>query len=135
MGYRRKHFSASRLLRFGCYGNVLLSHEVTPEVSSALEGLTAVFGMGTGVPLRYCHRNTIKVCKKLQILIDNYTMKKILSSPRPISTSKLNSSRCLHIWPINLLVSKGPYQINSVGYLILRWASRLDAFSAYPFRT
>jgi hypothetical protein len=30
-------------------GNVLLSHQVTLAVPSALEGLTAVFGMGTGV--------------------------------------------------------------------------------------
>ena len=30
-------------------GNVLLSHKVTLAVPSALEGLTSVFGMGTGV--------------------------------------------------------------------------------------
>ena len=30
-------------------GSDLLSHGVTPEVPSAEEGLTAVFGMGTGV--------------------------------------------------------------------------------------
>ena len=30
-------------------GNDLLSQRVTPSVPSALEGLTAVFGMGTGV--------------------------------------------------------------------------------------
>src|SRR5205823_352905 len=30
-------------------GNDLLSHRVTPAVPSALEGLTAVFGMETGV--------------------------------------------------------------------------------------
>ena len=30
-------------------GNDLLSHEITLEVPSALVGLTAVFGMGTGV--------------------------------------------------------------------------------------
>src|ERR1700693_651112 len=30
-------------------GNDLLSHRVTPTVPSALEGLTTVFGMGTGV--------------------------------------------------------------------------------------
>ena len=30
-------------------GNVLLSHKVTLAVPSALEDLTAVFGMGTGV--------------------------------------------------------------------------------------
>jgi hypothetical protein len=30
-------------------GGVLLSHRVSPAVPSALEGLTSVFGMGTGV--------------------------------------------------------------------------------------
>ena len=30
-------------------GSVLLSHSLTAIVSSALEGLTSVFGMGTGV--------------------------------------------------------------------------------------
>ena len=30
-------------------GSDLLSHEVAPAVPSAVEGLTAVFGMGTGV--------------------------------------------------------------------------------------
>ncbi len=29
-------------------GNVLLSHRAAPAVSSGLEGLTTVFGMGTG---------------------------------------------------------------------------------------
>lgn len=32
-------------------GSVLLSHSVATEVPSALEGLTAVFGMVTGVSL------------------------------------------------------------------------------------
>ena len=31
-------------------GGVLLSQGPAPQVPSALEGLTAVFGMGTGVP-------------------------------------------------------------------------------------
>jgi hypothetical protein len=30
-------------------GGVLLSHDLTAIVSSALKGLTSVFGMGTGV--------------------------------------------------------------------------------------
>jgi len=30
-------------------GSVLLSHRVAPAVPSALESLTSVFGMGTGV--------------------------------------------------------------------------------------
>src|SRR5690625_2226071 len=32
----------------GFAGNLLLSHRIAPEVPSPLEGLTAVFGMGTG---------------------------------------------------------------------------------------
>ena len=60
---------------------------------------------------------------------------KMGSSPRPISTRLLNGSLHLHIVPINLVVFKGSYLIDSVGYLILRPASRLDAFSVYPIRT
>ena len=33
------------------------------------------------------------------------------SSPRPISTAKLNMLPCLHTQPINLVVYKGPYQL------------------------
>ena len=57
------------------------------------------------------------------------------SSPRPISTAKLNASRHLHLQPINLVVFKGSYLVNPVGYLISGAASCLDAFSVYPFRT
>ena len=56
-------------------------------------------------------------------------------SERPISICKLNMSPCLHIVPIYLVVFKGSYLIDSVGYLILRPVSRLDAFSVYPIRT
>ena len=57
------------------------------------------------------------------------------SSPRPISTSQLRMSPSLHPWPINLIVFKGSYLLEEVGSLILEGASRLDAFSVYPFRT
>ena len=57
------------------------------------------------------------------------------SSPRTISTSQLKALLPLHSWPIYLIIYEGSYQINSVGDLILRMASRLDAFSAYPSRT
>jgi hypothetical protein len=56
-------------------------------------------------------------------------------SPRPISTGQLNTLLCLHFRPINLVFYQGPYPVNPVGGLISRWASHLDAFSAYPFRT
>ena len=57
------------------------------------------------------------------------------SSPRPISNSQLNALLHFHLCPIYLVVFKGSYWIDSMGYLILRGASRLDAFSVYPFRT
>src|SRR6476661_10461794 len=56
-------------------------------------------------------------------------------SPRPISTSQLHTLRCFHFWPINPVVYPGALPHLRVGVLILEQASRLDAFSGYPFRT
>ena len=56
-------------------------------------------------------------------------------SLRPISICQLHALPHLHLRPINLVVFKGSYFFNRMGYLILRGASRLDAFSVYPFRT
>ena len=56
------------------------------------------------------------------------------SSPRPISNSQLHALRHFHPCPIYLVVFKGSYFFR-MGYLILRGASRLDAFSVYPFPT
>lgn len=47
-----------------------------------------------------------------------------------ISTSQLNTLLRLHLWPIDEVVYLGPQ-----GYLVLRGASRLDAFSGYPVRS
>ena len=49
---------------------------------------------------------------------------------RAISTSKLHASRRFHTWPIDVVVYHGSRRI-----LVLRWVSRLDAFSGYPVRT
>src|ERR671916_2235352 len=57
------------------------------------------------------------------------------SSPRLISTTRLNTSLHLHLWPINLVVYQESYSLMGMGGLISRRASRLDAFSGYPFRT
>src|SRR5690349_16684989 len=57
------------------------------------------------------------------------------SSPRPISTGLLRVSPPFQIRPINLVVYQGSYPLEEVGELILRSASRLDAFSGYPVRT
>ncbi len=55
------------------------------------------------------------------------------SSPHPISNSQLHVLPHFHLCPIYLVVFKGVY-FSRMGYLILRGASRLDAFSVYPFR-
>ncbi len=46
--YQKKPPSADE--GFEELGDVLLSHHLSVAVPSALQGLTAVFGMGTGVP-------------------------------------------------------------------------------------
>src|SRR5205809_4447719 len=56
------------------------------------------------------------------------------SSPRPISTARLSTLLRLHRRPINLVVYQGSYSLKGMGELILRLASRLDAFSGYPYR-
>ena len=53
------------------------------------------------------------------------------SSFRPISSSQLHASLHFHLCPIYLIVSKGSLMFPP-GDLILRGASRLDAFSVYP---
>ena len=53
------------------------------------------------------------------------------SSPRPISDSQLHTLLHFHLCPIYLVLSKGSYYLR-MGYLFLRLASRLDAFSVYP---
>ena len=134
-------------------GGDLLSHPVTRAVPSALRGLTAVFGMGTGVspspwppktqqlhtsgppPLRALRPHRVpRTCPlETQILGGQ--------AARPFSTGQLNVSPRLHLRPINVVVSNGPSVRHSTeveclkGDLILRPASRLDAFSGYPFRT
>ena len=72
-----------------------------------------------------------RVCPSLRTLAnEDYGQ-----ASRPISTGKLKTLLLLHFRPINLVVSEGPSAAEAEGYLIFGWASRLDAFSAYPFRT
>lgn len=49
---------------------------------------------------------------------------------RAIRTSQLRALPRFHTWPIDVMVYHGPQ-----GDLVLRWVSRLDAFSGYPVRT
>ena len=89
-------------------GGVLLSQGVYPQVPSALAGLTAVFGMGTGVtpplwpPETCCQRGLIP--RELQSEHE-YREMMFEPSPRPISTGRLNVLPRLHLRPINVMVS------------------------------
>ena len=77
---------------------------------------------------------TLKTAHKLFIQTYNLPTLTFWSSPRPISNSQLHALLHFHLCPIYLVVFKGSYFFR-MGYLILRGASRLDAFSVYPFRT
>ena len=122
----------------------------TSRIPSPLRCLTSVFGMGTGVSTapsppdffkrncslktRYYHMRSFLLIKTLNFIyyfLLSKNFKKL--SPRSISISQLNTSPCLHFWPINLLTLEGTYFFR-MGSLIFRLASRLDAFSVYPFR-
>ena len=56
------------------------------------------------------------------------------TSPRTISTIQLHMLPHFHLWPIYQLVFLDPYFFR-MGNLVLKGASRLDAFSVYPVRT
>jgi hypothetical protein len=58
-----------------------------------------------------------------------------VASPRPISTGQLHALPHFHFRPINPMVYSGALLHRGMGDLILKRASRLDAFSGYPFRT
>ena len=101
-------------------GGVLLSQGVYPQVPSALTGLTAVFGMGTGVspslrpPEIYCqlrrthhhgsyHEDTKRDARSS--LKDSRASTSINPSPRPISTGQLKMLPSVHFRPINVVIS------------------------------
>ena len=61
---------------------------------------------------------------RVKVYTTQLTKEILWSSPRPISTAKLNTLPCLHMQPINLVVLKGSYQLTL--WEILSW-SRLHA--------
>ena len=66
----------------------------------------------------------------------NLTTRLYGQAARAISTSQLNASQRFHTLPINVVVFDGPLGgLKPQGDLILKEASRLDAFSGYPVRT
>jgi hypothetical protein len=101
-------------------GGVLLSQGATPQVPSALAGLTAVFGMGTGVSPPPWPPETVR-SPGLQNIVArrghpspvwpiSVTPERSIAStskfpsPRPISTGQLNALPHVHFRPINVVV-------------------------------
>ena len=128
-------------------GDDLLSHVVSNAVPSALEGLTSVFGMGTGVtpPLQSPESPTGRLpqCRAPSYIPDNDVplwaiSKRVNFMVKPHDRLVLVSfTRCRASTP-SLLPGGLPGVFSlpkEEGYLISRWVSRLYAFSVYPVRT
>ena len=82
--------------------------------------------------LRSQNNQRTRLCLRLRLA--NRQVLLAWLSLRPISISQLHALLHFHLCPIYLVVFKGSYRFR-MGYLILRGASRLDAFSVYPFPT
>ena len=115
-------------------------------------GLTAVFGMGTGVALRVwspgkhfqyqkgsgkshwlCSSSWDRVTGRHNPVPAQKRIKAVKRSA--VSTGQLRPLLALHTRPIDLVVFQEPVLLKAAGGLVLRRASRLDAFSVYPGRT
>ena len=72
---------------------------------------------------------------KLKDLANLNLLQNNSSSPRSISIDQLHTLLHFHLRPIKLVVYEWPYSFKMMGYLILRFVSRLDAFSVYQIRT
>ena len=96
--------------------------------------------VGDGSGHRQCdegasQRITICLGEPISRHADPWSGAGIEVKPSTISTAQLHPSRGFHMPPIKQMVSLRSYPVNPVGNLILRRASHLDAFSAYPNRT
>ena len=86
-------------------------------------------------PFRYGRRNAMEMCARISRTAQWTRVIVVKLSPRPVSTGQLRALQRFHFRPINPVVYWGPYLVNPVGEFISRRASRLDAFSGYPFQT
>ena len=126
-----------RTRRFSRFGSDLLSHTLRCSTIGA-KALNGRVRDGTG-----CFALAMTTKPKKSSVQVNHTGCGMLSTNwqslpftgsnqayRAISTGQLNVLPRLHLRPIDEMVYLGPQ-----GYLVLRGASRLDAFSGYPVRS
>jgi hypothetical protein len=119
-------------------GGDLLSRDVCRSTIGAI-GLTAVFGMGTGVsrPLwppgmfvERGERRSVTTAPGSAPTSRRIHRREGGQACRRVSTGRLNALPHLHLRPINVVVFDVPR-----GSVVLERVSRLDAFSAYPYRS
>ena len=127
--------------RYGHRNSIEISTNHPAEPQTLLPALCRRFGFGCWGLTVFREPYSGRGCfSQLRSAVSSWgllpTMRWVcVTSPRPISTSQLHILRCFHFWPINPVVYWGPYPVNPVGDLILKRASRLDAFSGYHSRT
>src|SRR5687767_746224 len=97
--------------------------------------LAIATGTGESTPAPRSLKTTQRSHLHMERLTPLPRRNKYPSSPRPISTGLLRTLPYFQIRPINLVVYQGSYSLKGMGELILRPASRLDAFSGYPIQT
>ena len=106
-----------------------------PPSTIGAEGLNCSVRNGKRCfPLAIRHRKSCETAAPAELENCTNLGNKYPSSPRPISTARLSALLRVHRRPINLVVYQGSYSLKGMGELISRLASRLDAFSGYPFR-
>jgi hypothetical protein len=107
-------------------GGVLPSQAVASLVLSALKGLTAVFGMGTGgspsplppeIVISLILFSPLAPSQLHNVPLPALSRFGLRSSPRPISTGQLHALLHFHPRPIYLVVFKGPYSEDGKSYL------------------
>ncbi len=126
-------------------GDVLLSHTLARAVPSGLRGLTAVFGMGTGVtPSLGSPKSGVNIDGQLDEfssdlgeVTERCTVCKINFMVKPNGLLVLVSSThyCAYTSSLSTWSSSTALLSFRLGDLILGKVSRLYAFSAYPNRT
>ena len=107
-------------------------------------GLPACGGLGTGQRTRICRCFRL-VARQCSLPSGAVCRRKMRSNRQglecwcclsSVSTGRLHPSRGFHVRPINHVFCMGTTGTRRFhGMLILEQASRLDAFSGYPFRT
>ena len=136
--YKNRIFVRYHILRF-CFSN---KKAVWQRPTLARERTT----LGAEV-LNFCVRDGNR-CVHFAIVTrpsfkTGYTAILAKLSPRPISTSQLNTSPCLHPWPINLIIFEGSYSCDGKFHLrggfTLRCFQRLSlpllATQLWPWQT